>query len=151
MNKDNLTNMRHSCSHVLATAVIKLFPKTKLGIGPAIKDGFYYDFEFIKPPEEKDLEKISTSMSQIIKEKLPFIKKEVTIEAAKKIFKDQPYKLELIEELVKEGNKKVSLYQSGEFIDLCRGPHLANTAQIGPFKLLSIAGAYWRGARKTKC
>jgi len=150
MKNQNLEIIRHSCSHVLAAAVLKLYPKAKLGIGPAIENGFYYDFEFIKPPEEKDLEKISTSMSQIIKEKLPFIKKEVTIEAAKKIFKDQPYKLELIEELVKEGNKKVSLYQSGEFIDLCRGPHLANTAQIGPFKLFSIAGAYWRGSEKNK-
>ena len=141
---------RHSCSHVLAAAVIKLFPKTKLGIGPAIENGFYYDFQFPKALEEKDLPKISAEMKQIIKKKLAFIKKEVTIEAAKKIFKDQPYKLELIKELAKEGNKKVSLYQTGDFIDLCAGPHVKNTGEIGHFKLASLAGAYWRGSEKNK-
>jgi threonyl-tRNA synthetase len=150
MKENQVEIMHHSCSHLLAAAVLKLFPKTKLGIGPAIEDGFYYDFEFTKPIEEKDLAKISTKMKEIAKKKFPFIKEEATIEKAKKIFKDQPYKIELIEELAKEGKKKVSLYKSGDLIDLCAGPHLKNTSEIGPFKLLSIAGAYWRGSEKNK-
>jgi len=134
----------------MAAVIFKLYPQVKFGIGPAIEDGFYYDFEFEKPIEEKDLEKITQGMEKIIKEKLPFIKEEVSIEEAKKIFKDQPYKLELIEDLAKEGNKKVSLYKTGDFIDLCSGPHVQNTSEIGPFKFLSIAGAYWRGSEKNK-
>ena len=157
MDKKQLETMRHSCSHVLASAVLKLYPKAKFGIGPAIENGFYYDFEFPaspaggeKPIEEKDLAKISASMNQFIEAKLPFEKQEITIQQAKKIFKDQPYKLELIEELAKEGNKKVTTYQVGEFLDLCQGPHLKNTCEIGPFKLISLAGAYWRGSEKNK-
>lgn len=150
MKENQLEIMRHSCSHLLAMAVVKLFPKTKLGIGPAIENGFYYDFEFTKPIEEKDLAKISTKMKEIAKKKFPFIKKEVTIEEAKKIFKNQPYKLELIEDLAKERKKKVSLYKTGDFVDLCSGPHIKDTSGIGPFKLLSIAGAYWRGSEKNK-
>jgi len=150
MKENQLEIMRHSCSHLLAMAVLKLFPKTKLGIGPAIENGFYYDFEFTKPIEEKDLAKISTKMKEIAKKKFPFIKKEVTIEEAKKIFKNQPYKLELIEDLAKERKKKVSLYKTGDFVDLCSGPHIKDTSGIGPFKLLSIAGAYWRGSEKNK-
>jgi len=150
MKENQLEIMRHSCSHLLAMAVVKLFPKTKLGIGPAIENGFYYDFEFTKPIEEKDLAKISTKMKEIAKKKFPFIKKEVTIEEAKKIFKNQPYKLELIEDLAKERKKKVSLYKTGDFVDLCSGPHIKDTSEIGLFKLLSIAGAYWRGSEKNK-
>jgi len=150
MKENQLEIMRHSCSHLLAMAVLKLFPKTKLGIGPAIENGFYYDFEFTKPIEEKDLAKISTKMKEIAKKKFPFIKKEVTIEEAKKIFKNQPYKLELIEDLAKERKKKVSLYKTGDFVDLCSGPHIKDTSEIGLFKLLSIAGAYWRGSEKNK-
>ena len=134
----------------MAAAILKLYPQVKFGIGPTIKDGFYYDFEFPKPIEEKDLEKITQGMEKIIKEKLFFTKEETSIEEAKKIFKDQPYKLELIEDLVKEGNKKISLYKTGEFIDLCLGPHVEHTSEIGSFKLLSIAGAYWRGSEKNK-
>jgi threonyl-tRNA synthetase len=147
---NNLDIKRHSCSHILAAAVLKLYPKVKFGIGPSIENGFYYDFEFPKTIEEKDLEKITQGMEKIIKEKLPFVKEEVSIEEAKKIFKSQPYKLELIEDLAKEGNKKVSLYKTGDFIDLCLGPHVQDTSEIGPFKLLSIAGAYWRGSEKNK-
>src|SRR4030042_6735571 len=150
MDKKQMENIRHSCSHVLATAVLKLYPKAKLGIGPAIENGFYYDFEFPKAIGEKDLAKISAEIKQIIKKKLAFIKKAVTIEEAEKILKDQPYKLELIEELAKEGHKKVSLYQTGDFIDLCAGPHVKNTGEIGHFKLTSLAGAYWRGSEKNK-
>ncbi|MCX6725823.1 MAG: threonine--tRNA ligase [Candidatus Shapirobacteria bacterium] len=141
---------RHSCSHVMAAAILKLYPKVKLGIGPSIENGFYYDFDFPEPIEEKDLEKISILMEKIIKEDLSFIKNEVGIDEAKKIFKDQPYKLDLIEDLAKEGNKKVSLYKTGDFIDLCAGPHVEKTSDIGAFKLLSLAGAYWRGSEKNK-
>ncbi len=144
--KKQLEKMRHSCSHVLAAAVLKLYPKTKLGIGPAIEDGFYYDFDFGKQKiTEKDLGKISKEMEKIIKAKIPFKKEEVSIKEAKAIFKNQPFKLELIKDLEKEKNKKVSLYKTGDFIDLCAGPHLVDAGKIGPFKLLSIAGAYWRG------
>jgi threonyl-tRNA synthetase len=150
MKENQLETMRHSCSHLLAMAVLKLFPKTKLGIGPAIENGFYYDFDFAKPLEEKDLAKISKKMEELVKEKLPFTKETITIEAAKKIFKNQPYKLKLIKELAEEGNKKIFLYKSGEFVDLCKGPHLKSTKEIGPFKLLSLAGAYWQGSEKNK-
>lgn len=151
--------MRHSCAHIMATAVMRLWPETKLGIGPAIEEGFYYDFDFGKQKfTETDLKKISASMIQIIKAKLPFVRGEITISAAKKIFAQQPYKLELLGDLKKAGAKKVSLYQTGDpstgsgqvFVDLCLGPHVGDTSQIGPFKLLSIAGAYWKGSEKNK-
>ncbi len=143
--EEALKKMRHSAAHVLAAAILNLYPSTKLGIGPAIEDGFYYDFEFPKPISEKDLEKISKFMKKIIGKKLPFVKKEISIKEAKKIFKDQPYKLDLISEMEKQGIQKVSIYKTGNFLDLCSGPHVKNTENIGPFKLLSLAGAYWRG------
>lgn len=130
----------------MAAAVLKLFPGTKLGIGPAIEEGFYYDFDLPKSISELDLEKINTSMIRIIEADLPFKKKEISIKEAKKIFKNQLYKLELIDDLAKEGAKKVSIYKTGDFVDLCIGPHVTSTGKIGPFKLLSIAGAYWRGS-----
>ncbi len=146
-----LETRRHSCSHVLAAAVLELYPQVKFGIGPAIEEGFYYDFDFGKKKiTENDLKKITLQMEEIIKAKHPFKKEEVEIKKAKEIFKNQPYKLELIADLAKEGNQKVSLYYSGDFVDLCAGPHLANTGKIGPFKLLSLAGAYWRGDEKNK-
>ncbi len=151
MKENNqLEIMRHSCSHLLAMAVLKLFPKTKLGIGPAIENGFYYDFEFKKPIVEKDLEKIEKEMKKIKKENIKFEKEEVTYKKAKIIFKNQPYKLELIEDLKKEKNNKFSIYRGDSFPDLCKGPHLNNTLEIGPFKLLSLAGAYWRGSEKNR-
>jgi len=151
MAKNNqLENIRHSCSHLLAMAVIRLFPKAKLGIGPAIENGFYYDFEFKKAIVEEDLKKIEKEMKKIQKEKIKFEKKEITPKEAKELFKNQPYKLELIKDLEKEGNKKISLYKSGDFIDLCKGPHVGNSSKIGPFKLLSLAGAYWKGSEKNK-
>ena len=142
--------MRHSCSHVLAAAVLKLFPKAKLGIGPAIEEGFYYDFDLPSPISEKNFGKVTQEMAKIIKSKIPFEKKELSTEKAKKFFKNQLYKLELIADLTKKGNKTVTLYQSGNFVDLCSGPHVSDSSQIGPFKLLSVAGAYWRGDEKNK-
>ncbi len=151
MKENNqLEIMRHSCSHLLAMAVLKLFPKTKLGIGPAIENGFYYDFEFEKPIVEKNLEKIEKEMEKIKKEVITFEKKEITYEEAKKIFKNQPYKLELIEDIKKEKGNSISIYKNTSFTDLCKGPHINNTSKIGPFKLLSLAGAYWKGSEKNK-
>jgi len=151
MKENNqLEIMRHSCSHLLAMAVFKLFPKTKLGIGPAIENGFYYDFEFEKPIVEKNLEKIEKEMEKIKKEAITFEKKEITYEEAKKIFKNQPYKLELIEDIKKEKGNSISIYKNTSFTDLCKGPHINNTSKIGPFKLLSLAGAYWKGSEKNK-
>jgi len=156
---NHLEKMRHSCSHVLAAAVLKLYPQAKLGIGPVIEDGFYYDFDFGQEKiTEKELEEIAAVMTKIIKAKLPFKKEEVSLKKAKTIFKNQPYKRELIADLAKKGIKKVSLYILGDpaaepntvFIDLCAGPHLTNTSEIGPFQLLSVAGAYWRGNEKNK-
>lgn len=149
IRQDKLEKMRHSCSHVLAAAVLELYPQVKFGIGPAIEEGFYYDFDFGKKKiSEADLEKITLKMEEIIKAKHPFKKEVVSIKKAQAVFKNQPFKLELIKDLAKEGEKKVSLYHSGDFTDLCAGPHMTDTSKIGPFKLLSIAGAYWRGNEK---
>jgi threonyl-tRNA synthetase len=141
-----LEKIRHSASHVLAQAVLTLYPDTKLGIGPAIEDGFYYDFKFSSPIEEDDLKKIEKEMKKIIKKNLPFKQIFMPREEAKKYLKTigQDYKLELLEEIPDE---EVSFYTTGdnEFIDLCRGPHIENTKEIGAVKLLKTAGAYWRG------
>ncbi|RJR23736.1 threonine--tRNA ligase [Candidatus Microgenomates bacterium] len=146
-----LETLRHSASHLLAAAVLEMWPETKLGIGPAIENGFYYDFDFKEPITEADLPKIEEKMAEIKKRNLTITCREVLINEAKEIFKDQPFKLELINDLEKdEGIKKVSLYKLGSFEDLCRGPHLENSNLIGPFKLLSLAGAYWKGNEKNK-
>jgi len=142
-----IEDIRHSLSHILAASVQKLFPKTKFGIGPAIENGFYYDFLFSKEISESDLAKIESEMRKIIEKNIPFKKKIVSKAQAKKMFKDQPFKLELIEEL---GDEKISVYESGDFVDLCKGPHVDSTKQIpaDAFKLTKIAGAYWRGDEK---
>ncbi len=134
--------MRHSAAHVMAEAVLSIFPDAKFGIGPAIEDGFYYDFDLSRSLTPDDLPIIEKKMSEIIAADLPFIRKEVTKEAARRLFASQPYKLELIDEIPDE---KVGTYQQGTFVDLCRGPHVNSTGAIKAFKLISIAGAYWRG------
>jgi len=134
----------HSSSHILAAAVKNLFPNVKFGIGPSIEDGFYYDFDNVKFSEE-DLVKIEEEMRKIIKKELPFDRKVITKEEAKKFFDKENYKLELIEEL--EGDK-VTIYQLGDFFDLCKGPHVPSSGKIGAIKLLRLAGAYWRGDSK---
>jgi len=141
--------IRHSLSHVLAAAVQELYPGTKFGIGPAIENGFYYDFELPQPIAPEDLPKIEAKMKELIKKSLEFKADDSEIEETKKIFKNQPYKLELIDE-IKE--KKVRIYQSGSFIDLCRGPHVKSSREVplDGFKLTKIAGAYWRGSGKNK-
>jgi threonyl-tRNA synthetase len=134
--------MRHSASHVMAEAVLSVFPDARFGIGPAIEDGFYYDFELPRPLNPDDLPAVEAKMSEIIAANMPFVRSEVDREEARRLFASQPYKLELIDEIQDD---MVSLYRQGVFVDLCRGPHVASTGEIGTFKLVSIAGAYWRG------
>ncbi|MCF7866824.1 threonine--tRNA ligase [Candidatus Woesearchaeota archaeon] len=141
---------RHSSAHLLAQAVTRLFPEAKLTIGPVVEEGFYYDIDH-PPFKEEDLTKIETEMKKIAKEKLPVTRHEATYTEAKKIFKDNKYKIELLEEFEKENpNEKVSYYQQGEFKDLCRGPHVPNTGVLKAIKLTKLAGAYWRANAKNK-
>ncbi len=148
--EEKLNNIRHSCAHLLAAAVMELWPDTKRTIGPAIENIFYYDFDFVKPISEEDLPKIEKKMAEILPSWSHFEHKEVSENEAKKIFKDNPYKLELISEIV-EKKEPITIYTIGNFDDLCRGGHSENPAKdIGAFKLLSIAGAYWRGSEKNK-
>jgi len=139
----------HSTSHIMAAAVKRLFPETKVTIGPAVSDGFYYDFDREKSFTESDLEKIEEEMKKVIKENHPFKRKEMTIAEAKKFFKEmgEDYKLELLDEIK---DKTVSIYDTGDFTDLCRGPHVNYSKKIKAVKLLKIAGAYWRGNEKNK-
>ena len=136
---------RHSSSHIMAQAVQRLFGKVKLGIGPSIENGFYYDFEVPESFSPEDLEKIEAEMKKIIKENLPIERKELSREEALAFFKEkgEDYKLELIQDL--PDGQTISLYQQGEFLDLCAGPHVSSTGKIKTVKLLSLAGAYWRG------
>ncbi|MCX5706603.1 MAG: threonine--tRNA ligase [Candidatus Omnitrophica bacterium] len=137
--------LRHSCAHVLAKAVKELWPKTKLAIGPAIEDGFYYDFDKAEPFSDEDLAKIEQKMSEIIAKDESFIREELDKKAALVLFNKlhEDYKVELINSLVEE---RVSIYKTGKsFTDLCRGPHIESTGKIKVFKLLSVAGAYWHG------
>ena len=139
---DSLETMRHSASHVLAEAVLSMFPDAKFGIGPATQDGFYYDFDLPRPLTPEDLPVIEAKMKELVKANLPFQREELSKKEARSLFAKQPYKLELIEEIEDE---KVGVYRQGSFVDLCRGPHVAATGEIKAFKLVSIAGAYWRG------
>jgi len=134
--------LRHSAAHVMAEAVQSIFPGAKFGIGPAIENGFYYDFDLSRSLTADDLPLIEAKMNEIIASDVPFVRQEVTKEEARQLFAAQPYKLELIEDIPDE---KVSLYQQGLFVDLCRGPHMSSTGEIKAFKLISVAGAYWRG------
>jgi threonyl-tRNA synthetase len=135
----------------LAGAVLSFYPDTKLAIGPAIDTGFYYDFEFKDPISDKDLGKIEQKMRELLKKWSAFEKKEISVKEAKELFSSQPYKLELIDELDKAGEKP-TIYISGDFTDLCAGPHVATTKEIpaGGFKLERVAGAYWKGDEKNK-
>ena len=137
--------MRHSAAHVMAEAVQSLFPEAKFGIGPAIENGFYYDFELPHPLRPEDLTIIENKMKEIINANLPFTKEEMRKEAARHLFAAQPYKLELIDELP---DATVTIYRQGSFADLCRGPHIASTGEIKAFRLTHMAGAYWRGDEK---
>ena len=155
-----LYRIRHSTAHIMAQAVLEKFPDGKVAIGPAIDDGFYYDFDLPRPLTPEDLEAIEKRMRGIIQGKESFERKVISADEAKKIFDDQPFKIELIEGLEagkedEDGNPleekpEISIYTSGPFVDLCRGPHVASTSEINPqaIKLMSVAGAYWRGDEK---
>ncbi len=146
--KNQLQKMRHSCAHLLAAAVMSLYPNAKPTIGPAIENGFYYDFDFGNEKiSESDLEKIEQEMRRIHSTWKGFERIEITPEEAKKRFKDNPYKIEIIEDLT-QNNDPITLYKSGDFIDLCKGGHVEDSKELNHFKLLSIAGAYWRGNEK---
>jgi threonyl-tRNA synthetase len=147
MNNENfLDTMRHSVSHVMAEAVLSMFPDAKFAIGPSIEDGFYYDFDLPRALTPEDLPVIEQKMKEIIKANLPFKHREITKNEAKELFAAQPYKLELIGEIADD---KVGVYEQGKFIDLCRGPHVNSTGEIKAFKLMSIAGATTANWAKT--
>ena len=142
---DKLDLVRHSTAHVMAAAVIKLFPGTKVAIGPAIDTGFYYDFQLPRPISPDDLPEIEKEMRKIVNQNLDFVRKEVSRAEALKLFAAEPFKTELINDLPADAT--ISIYETGDFVDLCRGPHVANTKEINAqsFKLMKTAGAYWRG------
>ncbi|HEY1455732.1 MAG TPA: threonine--tRNA ligase [Candidatus Dormibacteraeota bacterium] len=145
---DPLHVLRHSAAHLLAAAVTELYPEAKYGIGPAVQDGFYYDFAFEKPISESDLKAIESRMRRIVQEDRPYVHQTLSRQEAVAEFgrRGQDYKLELIADKV-EGDE-VSVYRTGEFLDLCRGPHVRSTRDLKAFKLLRVAGAYWRGDEK---
>ena len=138
--------MRHSAAHVMADAVLKLFPEAKMGIGPPIQDGFYYDFQVSRPFTPEDLEEIEKLMRETISGGFPFQREDLSRADAETMFSDQPYKIELIEGLPEDA--AISIYRHDEFVDLCQGPHVHGTSDIPAMKLLSVAGAYWRGDEK---
>jgi threonyl-tRNA synthetase len=143
-SEEGLEILRHSTSHVMAMAVKELFPGVKVSIGPAIENGFYYDFDYERPFREEDLPKIEEKMKEIVKADLPFERSIMGNEEAIALFREQgeDYKVEIIQDL---GEERVSLYKQGSFLDLCRGPHLPSTGKIKAFRLTKVAGAYWRG------
>lgn len=145
-NNESLEKQRHSLAHLLAAAVLELYPDTKLTLGPAVDDGFYYDMEFSTPISEKDLPAIESKMKKLLPTWTSFSHKEVSADEARDIYKDNPYKLELINEIAERG-ETITLYTSGNFTDLCRGGHSDDMSTIDPdsFTLDRIAGAYWRG------
>lgn len=162
-----LEKMRHSTAHLLAAALLKLYPGSKLGVGPVVEHGFYYDIESTLPIRIDDFPKIEKEMLDLKKKNIPFVREEMSVENAKKLMKElgQDYKVQLLDDLQKYGTTKiaeqnefgahesngdlmVSVYKTGDFVDLCRGPHVGSTKEIGVFKLKSLAGAYWRGDEK---
>jgi len=148
--------MRHSAAHVMAEAVVAIFPEAQLGIGPSIDDGFYYDFLLPRPLTPDDLAAIESGMRASIKADRPFVRKEVPFEEGRAFFeaRRQPFKVEILDDLATRSKESgtplppTSTYEHGTFIDLCKGPHVASTGKIGPFKLMTVAGAYWRGSEK---
>lgn len=150
MNKEPLEHLRHSAAHLLAAAVKELYPNTQLTIGPAIESGFYYDLELEKQLTEENFPEIEKKMAEILKTWNEFSHREVSEKEAKEFYKNNPYKTELIDEIIQKG-EKITFYKAGSFEDLCRGGHSENPQKdIGAFKLLSVAGAYWRGDEKNK-
>lgn len=148
---EGLQILRHSIAHVMAQAAQNIFKDVRIAIGPAIEDGFYYDFDYAQTFTPEDLEKIENRMNEIIAADYPFVRREISREEAISLFRKrgEPYKIELLEDLP-EDVEKVSIYSEGEFIDLCRGPHIPSTGRIRAFKLLNVAGAYWRGDERNR-
>jgi threonyl-tRNA synthetase len=152
----DLDAMRHSAAHVMAEAVLELYPGTKLGIGPAIADGFYYDFELARPLTPDDLAAIESRMAESVAADHPFVRRELPPAEGRAFFAErgQPFKVEILDDLATRSEldgtpmPPTSIYEHGSFVDLCKGPHVASTGAIGPFKLLAVAGAYWRGDEK---
>jgi len=142
-----LDTLNHSASHIMAAAIKRLYPQVKFAIGPSIKNGFYYDMDLVSPIAPEDLKAIEKEMEKIIRQNIRFEKSEMTKQEASAFFSENPYKVELIMDIP---DTKVSIYKTGDFVDLCAGPHVESTGKIGAFKLLSIAGAYWRGDEKNK-
>ena len=141
INSDKgIDTLRHSSAHILADAVVRLFPDAKPTIGPVVEEGFYYDFDYDKAFTPEDLKKIEKEMRKIIAEKIAFEREEVSLKEAKKMFGDNRFKIEMIEEF----GENLTVYRHGKFVDLCRGPHIPNTGFVKGFKLLKVAGAYWR-------
>ena len=143
--EERLDRFRHSAAHVMAEAVVEMFPDARVGIGPPIDTGFYYDFELPRALTLDDLPEIEERMRKRIASDVAFEQSLISKDEARKLFKDQPYKLELIDEIADE---EVGLYKQGEFLDLCQGPHVERTGEVPAFKLMSVAGAYWRGSEK---
>lgn len=142
--------MRHTAAHVMAEAVQTLFPGTRFGFGPPIEDGFYYDFDLPRPLTEDDFPAIEAEMRRIVKDRAPMTRSVMSVDDARALFAEtgQDYKVDQIDELARQGETSVSLYRQHEFVDLCRGPHVPDTGKIGAVKLMSVAGAYWRGSEK---
>jgi threonyl-tRNA synthetase len=140
--EERLERMRHSAAHIMAEAVTEIFPDARLGIGPPIDTGFYYDFDLPRPLTTEDLPLIEEKMRARIDSNVPFEPSQISKDEARQRFADQPFKLELIDEIADE---QLGLYRQGEFVDLCQGPHVARTGEVSDFKLMSVAGAYWRG------
>lgn len=145
-DKESYDVLNHSTSHLLAQAIHHLYPEAKFGFGPAIEEGFYYDIDFKNPVSEQDFSKIEQEMQRLSQQNYPIVREVISKEQAKELFKDNPYKIELIEGI----DGEITIYRQGDFFDLCAGPHVQRTGQIKNFKLLSLAGAYWRGDVKNK-
>ncbi len=146
-DKQALDVLRHTTAHVMAHAVLELFPDARITIGPSIANGFYYDFDIEKGFSPEDLIAIEKKMEEIVRRTLPIKRKTLPIDQARAFWveKGEQYKVEIIDDLISQGETQVSFYEQGEFVDLCRGPHLNNTSKLGAFKLTSVSGAYWRG------
>jgi Threonyl-tRNA synthetase len=147
MKSEKLQIQRHSAAHVLAAAVLQMFPETKFGTGPATDSGFYYDFLLPRPLIPEDLPILENKMREISAQKILFEKSEMEISAAEKFFENlgQNFKIELLQKLRAKNETAASIFQNGDFIDLCAGPHAENTGEIGAFKLTNFAGSYWQG------
>jgi threonyl-tRNA synthetase len=149
-DRDPYYEIRHSCAHVLAAALKRLFPGTRLGVGPPVEDGFYYDVQPPRPITAEDLPALEAEMRRIVEAAQPFVRAQLSIADATRLFRerDEPFKVEIIAGAAALGDAEVSTYTNGDFVDLCRGPHVGNTKDIGAFKLTTLAGAYWRGDEK---